>query len=384
VAGDGDAAEDVAALLDDADRTIRQKAAEVLFDLNRETAGPALRLALSRDEDPIVRQWCALALTRMGQGAPLAYEVLQKGDLRWRRLAALALAESGDSRGEQLLVAWWRDEPARDYARSRELLAAFAKVRSEDAVWPLVQTLGDVRLRPYIAATLAAIGEEVARGPLAKALAAERYQSARIAIAHSLVELGAEAELAAPLVRFLGVPDPIPGGVGYALQAGILEMVGGPNARKLKELEKNGTIGVELTVSIPRGGNGTGVRVLVRARNTGPVPASVHVGARRDPLEYDSKGLLKNMKKVPKIDLVRSVELAVPPGGDPVELHGVLPESLEARAGRGQRLVVFAERGIEVIGMAVVPLADELPPPAPEPWRSESGGGAGGAGIATP
>ena len=110
---------------------------------------------------------------------------------------------------------------------------------------------------------------------------------------------------------------------------------------------------------------------MVRARNSGGQPASVHVGGRADPLEYDSKGKLKNSKKIPKIDLDRSVSLAVPPGGEVAEVYGPLPESLGSRPGRGQRLVLYAERGIEVLGMAVVPLADELPPPEPQPWRPE-------------
>ena len=371
VAGDGDAAEDIAALLDDADREIRRKAAEVLFNLNRASTAEALRLALSRDEDAVVRKWCALTLTRIGQGAPLVNEVLEKGDLRWRRLAALALAESGDARGEPLLVDWWMNDSQRDYERSRELLNAFAKIRSKDAVWPLVQSLGDVRLRPYIASTLATIDEEVARGPLARALADERYQGARIAIAKALVQLGAKGELAGPLIRFLGVPDPLQGGVGFALQADILAMIGGPDRDDLRDLVAHAPIGAQVVVAVPKGGNGTGVRVVVRARNTGSQPASVHVGGRADPLEYDSKGMVKNLKRIPKIDLDRSVGLVVPPGGGVTEVHGPLPESLGARPGRAQRLVVYAERGIEVLGMAVVPLADELPPPAPQPWHPE-------------
>ena len=52
VAGDGDAARDIAGLLDDADPAIRRKAAELLFELRRPETAPALRLALGRDEDP--------------------------------------------------------------------------------------------------------------------------------------------------------------------------------------------------------------------------------------------------------------------------------------------------------------------------------------------
>ena len=66
LAGDGEAAREIAALLDDSDVTFRRKAAELLFDLKRKEAAPELRLALSRDEDDIVRRFSALALTRLG------------------------------------------------------------------------------------------------------------------------------------------------------------------------------------------------------------------------------------------------------------------------------------------------------------------------------
>ncbi len=368
IAGDGDAAEEIAALLEDADREIRRQAAEILFTLRRPETAPALRLALGRDEDVAVRRWCALALTRLGQGAPLVSELLTDPDLRWRRLAALALAESGDRRGEGLLVAWWRDEPARDHQRSRELLRAFATLRSEDAVWPLCLSLGDVRLRPFIAETLAAIGHEAARIPLARALAEERYQSARVALTSALVRLGAEGELAAPLVRFLGVPDPLPGGVEAARTSGILAMVGGPDEKGLAQLQRDAGVGVVLNVFVPKGGNGRGVRVLVRAHNHGTASASVHLGARADRPVLDAEGKPKRGRRLPVLDGERSLSLPVPPGAEPIEVHAILPETLRAEPGRALTLVLYAERDVTVSALAAVPLSDELPPPAPQPW----------------
>src|SRR5690606_38458194 len=50
IAGDIEAAPDVAALLDDADVHVRRKAAEVLFDLHVEAVAPHLRRALQSDE----------------------------------------------------------------------------------------------------------------------------------------------------------------------------------------------------------------------------------------------------------------------------------------------------------------------------------------------
>jgi len=372
IAGDGDAAGEIAALLEDADRDIRRRAAEVLFALRRPETAPSLRLALSRDEDLTVRRWCALTLTRLGQGAPLVSELLEDPDLSWRRLAALALAESGDRRGEALLVAWWNDAAARDHQRSRELLAAFAALRSEDAVWPLCLALGDVRLRPYIAETLSAIGHEAARVPLARALAEERYQGARVALTNALVRLGAEGELAAPLARFLGVPDPLPGGVEAARRAGILELLGGPDDAELSRLQRDAGVGVVLDVFVPKGGNGRGVRVLVRAQNRGRTPAAVHVGARADRPVLDAEGRPKRGRRLPVLDAERSVTLPVPPGTEPVEVHAILPESLRAAPGRGLTLVVYAERDVTVSALATVPLSDELPPPAPEPWVPRS------------
>jgi hypothetical protein len=35
--------------------------------------------------------------------------------------------------------------------------------------------------------------------------------------------------------------------------------------------------------------------------------------------------------------------------------------------------VVFANRPITIEGVALVPLADELPPPPPEPWTDAEG-----------
>ncbi|HVU04804.1 MAG TPA: sulfatase-like hydrolase/transferase [Polyangiaceae bacterium] len=366
MAGDSDAAPDVAALLDDADPAIRRKAGELLFALRRPDTTAAIRLALGRDEDPEVRKWCALALTRLGEGAPLVVEMFRDGDPRWKRLAALALAETGDGRGEAVLVDWWQHGATDDYERALELLGAFTKIRAKDAVWPLVQSLHDVRLRPRIAETLAAIGDDTARGPLVAALAGERYQTARVAIGNALVALGAKEELARPLIRFLGVPDPIPGGVGMALSAKILDFVGGPDDRALRKMIQQSNIGVLVPLVVPKAGNGTGVRVIVRASARGR-PGEVRVGRRGEPLQWNAKGELINDRKVPRIHDTDHVRLTIP-DGPPVEVHAVLPASVGAAPGRSVELVVFAESHVTLEGLAVVPLDAELPPPPPEPW----------------
>jgi HEAT repeat protein len=367
ISGDGDAAGEIAQLLDDADVEIRRKAAEVLFELRRPDTAAALRLALTRDEDPEVKRWSALALTRLDQGAPLVNEIYATGDLRWKRLAALALAESGDKRGAAVLVAWWKDAAARDYERSRDLLAAFAKIRSKDAVWPLVQSLDDVRLRPYLAATLAAIGDDAARVPLAKAFAVERYQSARAAIAEALVALGADMEMAEPLVRWLGVPDPLPDGLAIAQRAKILEQVGGPDERARLRLARQSSIGAKLTLIVPRGGNGHGVRILVRAHSDENA-GELRVGAPADPLQYDRQGKPLKQRNIPRIDPDHPLRFAIAPG-PAKDRWATLPAAVGGRPGRPITLVFFGDPNVVVDAVAVVPLADELPPPAPKPWH---------------
>jgi hypothetical protein len=52
----------------------------------------------------------------------------------------------------------------------------------------------------------------------------------------------------------------------------------------------------------------------------------------------------------------------------------VLPPSLGARPRRSIELVLFADRNVEVEAIALVPLADELPPPPREPWVKVSDG----------
>jgi hypothetical protein len=391
LAGDGDAAPDVAALLDDADVVIRRKAAEILFELKRPETAASLRLALLRDEDDEVRRWSALALTRLGEGAPRTRELLEDRDANWRRLAALALAESGDDRGEAILIAWWREafdpkskvkraeRAVLPFERAREIAAALAHIRSKDAVPALLDGLGDVRLRPHLAEALAAIGSDAARPALAKQLAGERYQTARIAIAEALVKLGAGPELRDPLVWLLGTPDPLPGGVGIALKADLLEHVGGPRASALSKLRKFARSGVAVGMVVPKPPKGSppststsppGIRVLCRARSLDGRRGEVRVGLRARPgwaPESTSQDSLVPAD-APELDPARSTVLEVAPSKEPHEPFATFPKTVNVRPGDHREFVVYATQNVEVLACVVVPLSEELPPPAPEPW----------------
>jgi hypothetical protein len=375
LAGDGEAAREIAALLDDSDVGFRRKAAELLFDLKRKEAAPELRLALSRDEDDVVRRFSALALTRLGEGAPRTVELLDDPDPSWRRLAALALAENGDARGTAVLVAWWQTDPP-PFARAREVLAALAQIRAKEATPALIRSLDDVRLRPYVAEALAAIGQPSARAPLAERWAAERYQNARQALGEALVRLGAKHELVAPLVRFLGTPDPLPGGLDLARRADVLDQVGGPGAEQLERLRARAGDGVSVKLTVPRGGNGTGHRVLVRARTTDGRAGRVRVGAPLEQIEPARQrtgpaGSSENRSQAfVELDPRDAVALEIGPDGTAIEAFATVPARLVRFEAGELRLVVAATPNVAVEALAVVPLSDELPPPPPEPWET--------------
>lgn len=394
IAGDADAAADVAALLDDADVSIRRKAAEVLFEQRRPETAPALRLALLRDEDEEVRRWSALSLTRLGEGAPRTRELLDDADLAWRRLAALALAEAGDDRGEATLIAWFREaygkkkggdaRPAKPipFERAREIADALAKIRSKDAVPVLLDALDDVRLRPYLAAALARIGSDAARPALAKQLESERYQTARIAIAEALVKLGAGPELRAPLIWLLGTPDPLPGGLKVALSAEVLDLVGGPKDSALAKLRRFARSGVAVPLVVPKptapkelasaGTNAAkGIRVLCRARSLDKRPGEVRFGVRGGglPWSLEEKQASLVPADAPELDRSTATVLPIGPSEEPSEVFATLPSGLGVKPGTMREFVVYATQNVEVIACAVVPLSDELPPPPPEPWE---------------
>jgi arylsulfatase A-like enzyme/HEAT repeat protein len=360
LAGDGDAAVDIGELLEDADVGIRRQAAEVLMRLRRSEAAPALRLAVQRDEDATVRRFAALTLTRLGEGAPLTLELVDDPDVKWRRLAALALAESGDARASDELVAWWADAANRDYQSSRDLLAAFAKIRSKNAVHGLIASLDDVRLRPEIAATLARIGESGARGPLALRLREEPYQTARVALAQALVQLGADTELVVPLRRWLAVPDPLKGGLGLALEAGITEHLGGASGDDLKRLRKHADIGESARIFIPKGGTGTRLRALVRVRNRGTLPATLRVGLPLRPASFDSAGKLRASQRVPELHPTQQLVFEAPPSPESSELSALVPEEFGWFPGLSTVVVVYAQPGLEFEGLAVLPLQRDL------------------------
>ncbi len=377
IGGDGAAALDVAALLDDADVRIRRKAAEVLFELGREETGVHLGRALRNDEDEQVRRFAALAMTRLGQGAPLVFDMLADDDVRWRRLAALTLAEAGDARGEKVLIGWWRlafpkdprdEKEVLPFERARQVAAALGRIKSEDAVGPLTWGLRDVRLRPFVAAALAEIGHEAARPALASAFADERYHHTREALLSAIVALGGSGELARPLARFMGVPDPIQGALAAALRADILPYVGGPRPRELRRLRRFATSGVTIGMVVPETEHGTGgLRVVVRARATGNTDAEVRLGVLPAGVYHDGDRSHDVPKRAPRLDPLLTVTLRFTPSDDFQERYADLPDGANDRVKPGEHgdFVIYATQNTEIDACAVVPRTADVAPTPP-------------------
>lgn len=376
LSGDSEVAPDLARLLDDADRAIRVKAAELLFDLATTAEAPSLRLAMTREEDVDARAWIALSLTRLGQGAPLVFELLSGGDLRYRRYAALALSEAGNDAGEDELIRWWVKRKDLDHELALRILRGFAKIQSKEALNVLIASLQDVRLRPFVAETLGAIGDKDARPHLAAQLLKERYRSARLPLAEAIAQLGGDEELIIPLRRFLGVPERLEGGLDLALRAGILDSIGGPKELERQRLQQLSDSGLRITVVVPPGPKGAKVRLILRARSRSGVGGTVLIEPSRG--EVVSKKGSVRARHQPEIQSSTALKLSVPgsasqKGSEPnenfVEVAVMLPEGFAAQPGYHLGLEIFAPQDIEITALAAVPEQEDLPPPPPEPWK---------------
>ncbi len=266
MAGDAEAAVDVAALLDDVSPAIRAMAAEVTYDLHVSDVAAQMRRAATTSSDETVRRFMALALVRIHERAPPLADALAKDpDVAWRRRAALAWAEAGDARGAAELAAWWSDRKGLDFEHTRGLLRAIAAARASAAVPALTRELDDLRLRPAIVEALGSIGDPAARPPLLAALEREPYVTVRPVEARALLTLGARGELRPALERYAGLPEPMEDVLGLAGRAGLLT----PRGSGWSSAEPVPRVSVMLDV--PRAARATSAprRLLVRSQGQG-------------------------------------------------------------------------------------------------------------------
>lgn len=364
----------------------RRRAAELLFIHPRVALTDQLRWAAMRDGDTSVRRYATLALARLGENSPVTRELLASDERFWRRRAALAMAAQRSRAGSAELIAWWRDPEARSPELSRQILKALGGLRSKKSIWALSESLTSSPLRAEVAETLAAIGDKSSRWALALALERESDPRLRPRIAAALAQLGAKQGLVPALRRFLGTPTPLSNGLELASARGILKHVGGPaTKRDLRRLRSSAGVGELIQVIVPPNDENQpdrGIRLLVRARNLSSAPRKVTVGRSRRHWSSIRGSGKRPPRRLPELHSGPRAQLVIPGhagvtdgrGNGWRQRHMELPASLQIEAGRSEFLMVFAERGVEIESLAVVPLRTELEAAessADEPRKSE-------------
>ncbi|MCA9575984.1 MAG: sulfatase-like hydrolase/transferase [Sandaracinaceae bacterium] len=227
--GDASVAPELMPLLGDTRATVRAGTARLLGRLRHLPALHTLIRIRDQDDDQAVRDEAALASLALGDegSSGLVRALVSRPDtsLELRRRGALVLAARGDRAGASVLDAWAADASAEEGER-RSAVLALGALRAAASLDTLVTLLSDVRLGPAAATALGMLGDRRAVGPLRRKLRDERYLPARAAEARALTELGDRAVI--PLLwRYLGMEQPVPGGVALLGQLGVLRRPSG-------------------------------------------------------------------------------------------------------------------------------------------------------------
>ncbi|MEO7092406.1 MAG: sulfatase-like hydrolase/transferase, partial [Polyangiales bacterium] len=243
LAGEGDAAIDVAPLLDDVDVGFRRRAAEALARLGRpETAVHVARAVVHEIDEP-TRRWLTIARVRTvlaPDETPVSPDVedalvglVASNEKDVAHYAALAVGEGVARRTIDVSIAAqvrafvvlvdWLPRARVDAELARSILAALVTLHTRDlaprATKPLLEALDDIRLRADAAATLGALGDPSAIPGLVAQLRRERHSDARAAECLALSRV-AERSVAMPWFAWiLGVPEPAPGGARALTEA---------------------------------------------------------------------------------------------------------------------------------------------------------------------
>ena len=305
LAGDGDAATDLAACSTTPTATSGARPPSCCSSCGVRRPRAALRLALGRDEDAIVRRWCAARADPARREAPLASGPAPDPDPDWRRLAALALAEAGDARGERdphRLVA------ARRHGRLRPRARAPRRVREDPVEGRGLAARAIARRRPPAPAhranarhhrRLRRAGRWSPRSPTS----ATRRLASRSRDA--LVALGAQRRARAPPHSLPRRARPLTGrrrAAPSAPRSSIRSAVPDEKAHpRTRRPEQPGCEGDQVTV--PKGGRRDRRRPRpVRARAEGrPTEEFASGEPRRNRSRIDLKDCPGKLPKVPRI-----------------------------------------------------------------------------------
>jgi len=350
--GDASVAPELVPLLSSPRVDVRAEAARLLGELGVASARTVLSGLRSSDGEARVRAEAALSALRLGESDARSQVVAllaeHRDDSGLVRRAALALAAIDDASGEHELLALAADSAA-DEPQRLAALRALARVGGKASAAPLSELLASVRLRTEVAHTLGAIGDRRAVRALHAALQTERYPEARSAEARGLLALGARAQAVTQLRRFLGTESSLPDGVALLLEAGALARPSGAGAD------------LRTPSGVQRGDwscEPKGCRPLAGAEIVLPAHAAPSRGARVI-VRVHVEGAARTLRIAGSIENLD--------GGEREIARGLA-------AARNLVLPVEASEGVWLQAIAVVPVAEDVPPPEPEPWEPTDGG----------
>lgn len=170
----------------------------------------------------------------------------------------------------------------------------------------------------------------------------------------------------------LGMPDPLPNGVLYAIKADVLKHVGGPaRDAELGRLKRFASSGVSVDFVVPELPEGAlppadrDARARVVCRASAPTGGEIRVGPRGDvPTSSEKKAPIP--KNRPELDASRTVTLPIPSGEGAIEVAADLPTTVKTTPGKHVSLVFYVTQGVAVEACVVVPLRRELAKEAPK------------------
>jgi arylsulfatase A-like enzyme len=181
----------------------RREAARLLVETlaPRPETRAALAEAMKSADDQEVRDWAAVAASRLGDmdGPALLRALLARpagNDRKLRLQAALVLGEAGDNTGLSLLTEAL--EPcSSNVVQCKQVIVALGRLRDARAVPDLIDHLGEVQTRRETVRALGEIADAAGLPALVERLKSDEYVQVRAEAAHALARIGGARALMA-------------------------------------------------------------------------------------------------------------------------------------------------------------------------------------------